>query len=478
MVIEQQQGISRRRFLAGMATGVTAIVTGIPNLKAYADTNEPLHLVAAPAQAPLLAPDYDKTLVWAYDGTVPGSLIRVRRGDEVYIRLRNNLPEPTTVHWHGVRLENAMDGVAGLTQQPVLPGEVFDYRFIVPDAGTYWYHPHYRSWEQLARGLYGLLIVDELDPPEVNREVVLIFDDWRVGNDGQIDEDSFDSMMDRSHAGRLGNVLTVNGESQPNITVRSGEMIRLRLLNAANARVMSLHLVGLNSTLVALDGQPTEPREILEDRVTLAPGQRADVIVYMEGEPGSTSEVRLSLRDHEVVAANFFYTDEPSLQSGRKSTVAKIGDNALPTPDLTSPEHIVIHMEGGAMGQMRSANYKGRVLDIRELVQRGMVWALNGTVGRPDNALFQVPVGRTVVVELRNENRWPHAMHFHGHHVLPIKINDQTYGYKEWRDTVLLQGGDTLTVAFVADNPGRWMIHCHMLEHQAAGMVTWFQVGA
>ena len=188
-----QQGISRRRFLAGLATGVTAFVSGIPNLKTHANPNKPLRLVAAPTQAPLLAPDFDKTFVWAYGGTVPGSLIRVRRGDEVNIQLVNNLPEPTTVHWHGVRLDNAMDGVADLTQEPVLPGETFDYRFIVPDAGTYWYHPHYRSWEQLARGLYGLLIVEETDPPEVDRDIALIFDDWRVGDDGEIDEESFGS---------------------------------------------------------------------------------------------------------------------------------------------------------------------------------------------------------------------------------------------------------------------------------------------
>ena len=473
-----QQGISRRRFLAGLATGVTAFVSGIPNLKTHANTNKPLRLVAAPTQAPLLAPDFDKTFVWAYGGTVPGSLIRVRRGDEVNIQLVNNLPEPTTVHWHGVRLDNAMDGVADLTQEPVLPGETFDYRFIVPDAGTYWYHPHYRSWEQLARGLYGLLIVEETDPPEVDRDIALIFDDWRVGDDGEIDEESFGSMRDRSHAGRLGNVLTVNGESQPNIAVRAGERIRIRLLNAANARVMNLHLVGLALTLVALDGQPIQPREISDGRLLLAPGQRADIIAFMESEPGSTSEVRLVLRDQEVVAANFVYTEESPLQSNRHEIVPKLSDNALSTPDLSNPKHVVMHMEGGAMGQMRSANYKGRLLEIRELVQQGMVWALNGTVGRPDNPLFEVPVGQTVVVEIRNDNRWPHAMHFHGHHVSPLTVNDEPYEYKEWRDTVLLQGNDTQTVAFVADNPGRWMIHCHMLEHQAAGMATWFQVGA
>jgi len=179
-----------------------------------------------------------------------------------------------------------------------------------------------------------------------------------------------------------------------------------------------------------------------------------------------------------VAAALLLYTDQAPLPARETRAVGALKDNALPRPDLSEPQVVDIRIEGGAMGQMRAALYKGRELGMRELIQQGMVWALNGTAGRPESPLFDVARGRTVVVRFHNDGRWPHAMHFHGHHVLEIEKNGQPLAHLRWRDTVLLEGGETLTVAFVADNPGRWMIHCHMLEHQASGMATWFRVGA
>jgi len=146
----------------------------------------------------------------------------VRQGETVRVRLENDLPQPTTIHWHGIRIDNAMDGVAGLTQPAVEPGGSFDYAFKVPDAGTFWYHPHNLSWEQVARGLYGPLIVDEPDPPEVDQDIALVFDDWRLDETGQIHEASFAAMMDWSHAGRLGNVLTINGQDLMDVPVVAG----------------------------------------------------------------------------------------------------------------------------------------------------------------------------------------------------------------------------------------------------------------
>ena len=470
--------ISRRNFLPGLGLGITTCVGGSYSRTILAAEDTPTRLVAAPAQVPLLAPDYEATAVWAYGASVPGPLLRARAGEELHVQLVNQLPAPTTVHWHGVRIENAMDGVAGLTQEPVAPGETFDYRFTVPDAGTYWYHPHHRSWEQVARGLYGVLIVDEAEPPEVDRDITLVFDDWRVDDTGQIHEASFGSMHDHSHAGRLGNVLTVNGESFPELSVRKGERVRLRLLNTANARVMTLRLEGHTPTLLSVDGQPVEPRALASDRITLAPGQRADLIVDMEHEPGQSFDLTIVHRDRDVSAARFVYADQIRPPTGVSKARVALQKNALQTPDYSQPEEIDLRVEGGAMGRMRAAVYKGRELDMRALVERGMVWALNGTAGRPESPLFDVPRGRTVVIRLHNEGRWPHAMHFHGHHVLEIEKNGQPVAYTQWRDTVLLEGDETQTVAFVADNPGRWMIHCHMLEHQASGMATWFRVQA
>ena len=175
--------------------------------------------------------DVPETAIWGYGGQVPGQEVRVKQGEEVRATLDNGLKQPTTIHWHGIRIENAMDGVAALTQDPVKPGATFDYRFTAPDAGTFWYHPHNRTWEQMARGLYGPLIIEEAEPPAYDRDITLMLDDWRLGEDGQIDEESFGSLRDWSHAGRLGNWLTVNGAPQPDYPVKRNERLRLRIIN-------------------------------------------------------------------------------------------------------------------------------------------------------------------------------------------------------------------------------------------------------
>src|SRR3546814_928186 len=224
---------TRRRLLqGGLALGTYSLA---PRLPVLAQTREPRILTAGPGEAQLLSAGQPATHTWLYDGVSPGPTIRARQGEEVFVRLQNDLPQPTTIHWHGIRIDNAMDGVPHLTQHAVAPGETFDYRFTVPDAGTFWYHPHDRSWEQVARGLYGLLIVDEPDAPHGNiRDFAIVADDWRLGEDGQLDEASFGHMMDWSHAGRLGNTLTLNGRDLLEVLVRHNEYLRLRLCNTCN----------------------------------------------------------------------------------------------------------------------------------------------------------------------------------------------------------------------------------------------------
>jgi len=148
--------------------------------------------------------------LWLYNGQSPGPEIRVRKGERVRVRFVNNLEEPSTVHWHGIRIENAMDGVPGLTQDAVLPGEHFDYDFIAPDAGTYWYHAHNHSWAQVGRGLYGPLIVDESEPVSSIADHTVVLDDWRLYETGSLLTD-FDEYMREKHFGRVGNTITVNG---------------------------------------------------------------------------------------------------------------------------------------------------------------------------------------------------------------------------------------------------------------------------
>ncbi len=464
--------LTRRRFLAGSASLCGAIVADLA-ANSVAKTT-PTILTAAPGDAPLV--DHRKqTSVWAYNTQVPGPVLRAAQGSEVRVRLRNRLPIATTIHWHGVRIANAMDGVGDLTQPPVAPGSEFDYAFVVPDAGTFWYHPHFRSADAVARGLYGLLIVDEPDPPQVDRDVPLVLDDWRLNDDDELDLASMGNLHDAAHEGRLGNVLSVNGLPAPDINVSTGERLRLRLANTANSRVMTLAFGALRPQLIAFDGQPVSPRETTDGRLVLAPGQRVDAIVDIELEPGRTTELTVVTRGGETLATRFVAGAKP-LREQQLDAPVHLPDNPVPHRlELDTALDVELLMQGGAMGRMRSASYRGEELGMRELVKQGQAWAFNGVVGMPDSPLFDAARGQTVRLNMVNDTRWPHAMHFHGHHGRVLK-GGRREATDVWRDTVLVDAGERIDVAFIADNPGRWMLHCHMLEHQSSGMATWFAV--
>ena len=180
--------ISRRGFLAAGAGVVLS--TPLPSVPGRASAAREFRLVAAAGRAPLVGGGYPETAVWAYNGSVPGPEIRVRQGERLRIIVENGLKEDTAVHWHGVRVPNAMDGVPHLTQKPIAPGESFTYEFEAPDAGTYWYHPHQRSFEQIGRGLHGALVVEEREPVLVDRDVVWVLGDWRLLQDASISDET------------------------------------------------------------------------------------------------------------------------------------------------------------------------------------------------------------------------------------------------------------------------------------------------
>ncbi len=458
--------LTRRSLLA--ATGALALPTAL-----RAET-APHRLVAESSRQALLEADGPLAAIWAYGGTAPGPLLRVRQGDELAVRLENRLEQPTTVHWHGIRIDNAMDGVAGMTQAPVPPGGSFDYRFTPPDAGTYWYHPHTgQSWEQLARGLYGVLIVEEREAQDVDQDLLFVADDWRLTESGEIDEASFGRPHDFFHAGRLGNVLTINGKPYETYRVRAGARVRLRMISTANARVLHFRLPEAPAWLIALDGQPVPPRP-LEGDVLLAPGQRADLVLDMTATPGA--EQRIYEVSGEPVACTTFAYGEEASRPPRESAPSALPPN--PLPRLGERRKTVdLIMEGGAMRFLAEAVYKGQVMDGRSLaLEEGQFWAFNGVAGMSKRPLFSARRGETWEIRMVNRTAFPHAMHLHGHHMTEIARSDGPPDREAWRDTVLMQPDVELTVAFVADNPGKWMLHCHMLEHQAAGMQTWIEV--
>ncbi len=461
--------ISRRHFLQlGVAT--------LP-LPAFADSQDlpAVTLGAGEARAQLLPEKYAQTPVWAYNGSIPGTVLRTRQGHGMSLRFKNGLAEPSTVHWHGIRLENDMDGVSGLTQEPVEPGGHFDYHFSTPDAGTYWYHSHHRSWEQMARGLYGALIVEEREPPVVDLDQVLLIDDWRLQANSEISDD-FESMMDRSHGGRSGNWLTVNGVGIDRAikSVKRNQRVRFRLVNVANASIMSLAFEGLQGWIIAFDGQPLDTPEKLGE-IILAPGQRVDVLADIVNE----NEARLLMATQKGLAPLMRFPVEGLQRETILDPPQPLPANPLATiGSLRDVQITELHMQGGAMSGMQSAVFQGRELGMRELMSEGMVWAFNGVAGMAETPLLTATRNSTVRIRMKNDTSFPHGMHLHGHHFRQVLDSTEQIptSIGPWRDTLLLDRGEIADIVFVADNPGKWLLHCHMLGHQAAGMKTWVQV--
>ncbi|MEZ5934096.1 MAG: multicopper oxidase family protein [Alphaproteobacteria bacterium] len=463
-----------RRSLLKAGAAASALAAGASFSLRAARAQETVALTAGPAEVPLVGEGYPSTRVWAFNGSVPGPVIRARQGERLQIEVANALDEPTTVHWHGLRVPVAMDGVPYLSQAPIEPGGSFVYAFDLADAGTYWYHPHINSAEQVGRGLYGALIVEESSPPVVDRELLWVLDDWRLDQEAQITP--FGNMHDMSHAGRIGNSVTINGAIPKTERVRAGERLRLRLINAANARTFGLDFGMLNPWVIALDGQPVEPYRLDDAPLLLAAATRADLIVDMTGAPGSESEVVDGAYgpDYAYELIRFSYGDQAPLDAGEREPPAALVPNPIKEPDPAQAERHRLVFEGGAMGGMAGAMMGGRRLDMRELAGRGRLWAINGVVPEDlyrDAPLFESKLGGTVLLALENRTAFAHPIHLHGHSFRVLTRNGQTEPHQPMRDTVTVGADETVEIAFVADNPGRWMVHCHVLEHQMTGMM-------
>ena len=237
----KESRLTRRAVLAGSGAlaiggGLAAVLGAGGRTPVGASTTAGRRVLKTGTTSAPLVGEASQIPVWGYNGSVPGPALRLGQGEAFEVLLENALEEKTTIHWHGVRVPNAMDGVPHLTQPPVEPGERFRYAFTPEDAGTFWYHPHQRSFEQVGRGLYGPLIIEEADPPQVDRDLVWMLDDWRLNDQGQI-SGGFGSRHDAMMAGRIGNTITINGKPAAPLIARPNERIRLRLVNAANAPI-------------------------------------------------------------------------------------------------------------------------------------------------------------------------------------------------------------------------------------------------
>jgi FtsP/CotA-like multicopper oxidase with cupredoxin domain len=426
------------------------------------------------------------TTGWCYNGAIPGPEIRVRQGERLRVMVENALAEETTVHWHGLRVPNAMDGVPHLTQTPIGVGERFVYEFDAIDAGTFWYHPHQRGFEQVGRGLYGPLIVEEQEPIRVDRDVIWVLSDWRLTKSAAISDD-FGNRHDIHHNGRVGNTVTINGRVPDSFPVRKGERIRLRLINAANARIFSLDFAGHEPIVIALDGQPVAPHAPDGGQVVLGPAMRADLIIDMTGEPGSrVSVVDRFYQGLEYRLIDLAYVDAPLRESAPDWPMA-LPDNPLPEPELKNASRNEVVFNGGMMGEMIAAEMgakmgpgapggrMGGMHSMMEMMNSSSAWFINGVAADESSHVMKPMLtlarDKSHVIAMTNATAWHHPMHLHGHSFRVISRNGQPTLHSEWQDTVLVSPREKVEIAFVADNPGNWMFHCHVLEHQAGGMM-------
>ena len=474
--------VSRRALI--LSAGAAGLARALPLRRSYAEpATKEYRLAAKSAAVNLTGHGYPDTAVWAYEGTVPGPELRVRRGQPVRITVVNKLGEDTTVHWHGIRLPNAMDGVPGLTQKPIRPGESFVYEFTPPDAGTFWYHPHADTLQQLGRGLAGALIVEELEPvPGIDRDLLWLIEDWRLDDKGRI-AGGFGSRMEAGMSGRIGNTVTINGRVPSSVLVKAGERVRLRIVNAALARIVGLRFDGHNPAVVAYDGQPCEAHSPEGGRVVLGPAMRADLVIDMTGTPGQSYRVIDDYyQDLAYKFADLAYESGQQVRQRSSDQPATLPANPLPEPDLAAAERHEIALQGGmmgGMGMMSGAGMMGRggmMSGMGMMGHDGATWAMNGMAMTGDGQLNMPPLfairrGKSCILALRNETAWWHPMHLHGHSFRVISRNGQPNPRREWRDTVLVPPRESADLAFVADHPGDWMFHCHVTDHQQAGMM-------
>ena len=406
--------------------------------------------------APTSIQQFDGRLldVWAYNGKVPGPVLRVRLGEEIEVKLHNRLPQPTTIHWHGVRVPNAMDGVPGVTQEPVAPGASFTYRFTPKDAGTFWFHPHVRTAEQVERGLYGVLVVEDAAPLPYSRDEVWVIDDWRLGPDGQIDP-NFVTRHDLAHDGRWGQLITVNGDTSQELTVRPGERIRLRLANTSNGRVYRPDFSGLDARVIAVDGMYTR-QPVPVEGFEIAAANRVDLDITVPQDAAG--------RSFQIIDR---FTRTPFVLA-----TLRVKGAAIETPSFAPPSNPQVPTWKEATDLPADITY---VLDARRGGEYGVQWTINGEVWG-EHTPTELPHGKWQRIRFQNDSHRLHPMHLHGQFFKVIAKNGQPVDEPFFRDTVLMHRKETIDVGMVPLDWGLWMMHCHILEHAASGMMTLIQV--
>lgn len=405
-------------------------------------------------------------MAWTYNGTLPGQEIRVNEGDHVRIVLKNSLSEPTALHLHGLPVPNEMDGVPGVTQNAVLPGEEFVYEFVADTPGTYWYHSHQKGAEQVGKGLYGAFIVEPKDQKDVTLDQMIIIDEWSSmgrdmsGMDHGASSNQDDTVPHGEQMNEMYDTMIINGKAAPvidTVNVSEGDTIKLRFLNAG-LFTQVISIPGHSFKVTHYDGQEVNEPELLSDvSLRIAPAERYDVEIIMN-QPGAWGFQVFAEENKEKLNAliPFVYNDYESTNLQTVDSVKSYFDMTtygqskdIQIGELTKEYQMVLGTNDG--GESFTINNKQM----------------------PEHEVYEVDEGDVVKVTISNETDVDHPMHLHGQFFYVISRNGESVqGSPIVKDTLNVRPNETYEIVFVADNPGHWMFHCHELHHAAGGMVS------
>ena len=437
---------------------------------------------------------------YAFNRQSPGPLLVAHQGDSITVMLVNRLDQPTTVHWHGLRQDFRFDGVPGMSQQPVAPGDSFAYSLVFPDDGIFWYHPHVREDIQQELGLYGNILVRGRDSARmgpVQREEVVMLDDLLLGGTGPLPFGADTA----THAlmGRFGNQFLVNGEPEWNLEVKSGEVVRLYFTNAANARTFNLSINGAELTLQAAELGPLgKPRTV--ENVVIAPAERW-VVDARFTQPGRHAITNRARGLHPTARAFVSVVDtigwvkvngEGVTGDRGKAPEHRSAFTVHPSPITVQPTKTLVlslRTDSLAFGLRQALRLDTLWTPPAEMTglmpmmdwiptARGITWLLrDSTTGRENMDIdWRFKRGDRILLRLVNDRHVVHPMahpiHLHGQRFVVVARNGDPVAPEDraWKDTVLVPAGGTVDLWVELDNPGHWMLHCHIAEHLGSGM--------
>nr|WP_314088333.1 multicopper oxidase family protein [uncultured Shinella sp.] len=463
MAMLTRRTLMKGALVAGAYAGGVSLAERFGGFSAQAQAKTTL--VARNAEALLTDKGPTKGVMTYGDGEIP-PVLRMQRGKPFALRLDNKLAEPTTVHWHGLRIDNRMDGVPFLTQPYVYGGDGFDYAFTPPDAGTFWYHPHCNTLEQMGRGLNGLIVVEDPADPVFDAEIVLNLRDWRLGGDGQFIAQF--KPRDAARAGTFGTVRTANWRQSPQYDAPSGGLVRLRLASTDVTRILALNVEGAEAQVIAVDGNPAAERFAL-DHLMIGPGQRLDLALRMPDTEGAVAAL-MDLRGTKPATLATFRAVGTSLKRDIRDLPA-LAANPLSEPDLSAATELPFILSASAEERPKDGICGSLGYNF---------WAINRVpwaddTGDPTAPLAEMKAGKTYVFNVENPTPQIHPLHLHGLAFRPMNSNKQTIR-PHFSDTYLILPDEKVQLALVADNPGDWVFHCHIIEHQKTGMTSYVRV--